>query len=126
MVDHAATILVVEDDDAVRELIGRILRNDGFEVIVVDSGAEAIEICESYKGRIDLLLTDVVMPQMSGVALRDLAMPLRPGMKVLFMSGYNDELIAQRGVVASDKNLLLKPFKRDKLLESVRSVLRQE
>jgi PAS domain S-box-containing protein len=122
MVDEA-TILVVEDEDPVRDLIGRILRRRGFEVIDVASGAEALEICSSFPTEIDLLLTDVVMPQMSGPALRDLVLPLRPDIRVLFMSGYTDELIAKRGVLDVGDALINKPFNSEQLLTRVREAL---
>ena len=120
---HTGTILVVEDEDPVRELIARILRREGFEVIDVPSGAEGLDICAARTGEIDLLLTDVVMPEMSGPQLRDLAYPIRPEMKVLFMSGYTDELIAKRGVLAVGDSLLNKPFHSEQLLARVREAL---
>ncbi|MEA2452758.1 MAG: hypothetical protein QOG04_1468 [Actinomycetota bacterium] len=123
---EVGTILVVEDEAPVRELIGRILKREGFDVIAAASGAEALEICAVRDLGIDLLLTDVVMPQMSGPALRDLVHPLRPEMKVLFMSGYTDELIAKRGVLAEGETLLSKPFNSTQLLTGVREALRSE
>jgi PAS domain S-box-containing protein len=121
--EHSATILVVEDEDPVRELIARILRQAGFEVIDVSSGAEGLDICAARTGAIDLLLTDVVMPKMSGAQLRDLVYPMRPDMKVLFMSGYTDDLVAKRGVLAAGDALLSKPFNSQQLLTKVRGTL---
>ncbi|HYI46613.1 MAG TPA: PAS domain S-box protein [Actinomycetota bacterium] len=118
-----ATILVVEDEAPVRELIGRILRRKGFTVLDVSSGAKAVEICADPEKEIDLLLTDVVMPLMSGPALRDAVHLLRPDMSVLFMSGYTDELIAKRGVLGAGEALLSKPFNSEQLLERVRDSL---
>jgi two-component system cell cycle sensor histidine kinase/response regulator CckA len=123
---HTATILVVEDEDPVRELIARILRREGFDVIDVPSGAEGFDICAARAGKIDLLLTDVVMPEMSGPQLRELAYPIRPEMKVLFMSGYPDELIAKRGVLAVGDSLLSKPFHSEQLLARVREALNSD
>jgi two-component system cell cycle sensor histidine kinase/response regulator CckA len=123
---HAATILVVEDEDPVRELIARILGREGFHVIDVTSGAEGFDTCASFDGKIDLLLTDVIMPQMSGPQLRDLVQGMRPDMRVLFMSGYTDELIAQRGVLAAGDSLLSKPFTFQQLLTRVRAALNLE
>jgi DNA-binding response OmpR family regulator len=123
---QAATILVVEDEDPVRELIARILGREGFDVIDVTSGAEGFDICASFDGKIDLLLTDVVMPQMSGPQLRDLVQTMRPEMRVLFMSGYTDELIAQRGVLAAGDSLLSKPFNSQQLLTGIRGALNFE
>ena len=121
-----ATILVVEDEAPVRELIGRILRREGFDVVDVGSGAEAVAICSVVPCKIDLLLTDVVMPHMSGPALRDIVQPLYPDMKVLFMSGYTDELIAKRGVLDAGDSLLNKPFNSHQLLARVRQSLHQD
>jgi PAS domain S-box-containing protein len=118
-----ACILVVEDEDPVRDVVGRILRREGFDVVDVASGAEAVEICSERPSRIDLLLTDVVMPLMSGPALRDLVQPLRPEMRVMFMSGSTDEIIARRGVLGSGEALINKPFNSDQLLTRVREVL---
>ena len=118
-----ATILVVEDEAAVRGLIVRILLRAGFEVLDVGSGTEALELCSSTPGTIDLLLTDVVMPDISGPALRDLLRPLRPETKVLFMSGYTDDLIAKRGVLGAGEALIKKPFNSSQLLKSVREAL---
>jgi two-component system, cell cycle sensor histidine kinase and response regulator CckA len=123
---HTATILVVEDEDPVRELIARILRREGFDVIDVPSGAEGLDICAARTGQINLLLTDVVMPEMSGPQLRDLASPIRPEMRVLFMSGYTDDLIAKRGVLAEGDSLLSKPFHSEQLLAKVREALNSD
>ena len=116
-------ILLVEDEDAVRELVLRILRNQGYEVVPYSSGAEALEYCRSHLETIDLLLTDVVMPRMSGRELSEQASSICAGLKTLFMSGYTDALIAQRGVLASNEHLIYKPFKPEQLLTTVRSLL---
>jgi PAS domain S-box-containing protein len=120
---RGTTILVVEDEDPVRDLVGRILRREGFDVVAVASGAEAVEICSERPGSIDLLLSDVVMPLMSGPALSDLVQPLRPEMRVLFMSGSTDEIATKRGVLDSGHALINKPFNSDQLLTRVREVL---
>jgi CheY-like chemotaxis protein len=117
------TVLLVEDEDAVRELVSRILGKQGYTVVSFPSGVEALDYMRTNLGTIDLLLTDVVMPKMSGKELAEKATLLEPNLTTLYMSGYTDELIAQRGVLASGENLIGKPFNRDKLLTTVRSLL---
>ena len=99
------------------------MRKWGYEVVPYSTGSEALEYCRSNVTAIDLLLTDVVMPKMSGQELSEQATSIREGLKTLFMSGYTDELIAQRGVLTSGQNLITKPFDSDELLGSVRSML---
>lgn len=117
------TILLVEDEDAVRDLCSRILRKEGYEVVPYSTGSEALDYCRSNVNPIHLLLTDVVMPKMSGQELSERARAVREDLKILFMSGYTDELIAQRGVLVSGENLLAKPFDAGELLGSVRAML---
>ena len=117
------TILLVEDEDAVRELVSRLLVKQGYDVVPYSSGADALAYCRDNLAGVDLLLTDVVMPKMSGKELSEQATSLRVGLKTLFMSGYTDALIAQRGVLATGENLITKPFKPEKLLSRVRSLL---
>ena len=117
------TILLVEDEEAVREIVSRILRGQGYDVVPCSSGADALEYFKMNTNSIDLLLTDVVMPKMSGKELSDKATAIHGDLKTLFMSGYTDALIAQRGVLTSDEDLLGKPFNPDELLISVRSML---
>jgi PAS domain S-box-containing protein len=122
-VGGSETILLVEDEDAVRELVSRILVKQGYEVVPYSTGADALAYCRDNLSNVDLLLTDVVMPKMSGKELSDQATTMRGGLKTLFMSGYTDALIAQRGVLATGDNLITKPFKPEKLLMRVRSLL---
>jgi PAS domain S-box-containing protein len=117
------TILLVEDEDAVRELVSRILLRQGYDVVPYSSGADALAYCRENLTKVDLLLTDVVMPKMSGKELSEQATSMCVGLKTLFMSGYTDALIAQRGVLATGENLIAKPFKPEKLLSRVRSLL---
>ena len=116
-------VLVVEDDDSVRDLVCRILTRDGFEVAAWDSGVRALEYCREHPGGFDLLLTDVVMPEMSGKTLADGVTALDPEVKVLFMSGYTDEIIAKRGVLEGGQQLINKPFDGTQLVSRVREVL---
>jgi PAS domain S-box-containing protein len=117
------TILVVEDEPAMREVIRRILSRNGYHVISAANGREAIEIAASHADPIDLLLTDVVMPQMPGKEAAERIRALRPGMKVLFMSGYTQGLLSSQGVVAPGVNLIEKPFTEKSLLTKLREVI---
>ena len=116
-------ILVVEDEEAVRRLVSRILTQRGYRVVAFGDGAEALAFYEKSSEEVDLLLTDVVMPKMSGRALADHATEIDPSLKTLFMSGYTDELIAKRGVLAGGEHLINKPFNAQHLLEKVQAVL---
>lgn len=117
------TILVVEDDRSVRELVSRILRKAGYRVIAFASGPEALAYCEKNDEVVDLLVTDVVMPEMSGKALADSILAVRSNIKTVFMSGYTDQIIAERGVLEGGENLILKPFRANQFVAKVRSVL---
>ncbi|MCB0163867.1 MAG: response regulator [Anaerolineae bacterium] len=118
-------ILLVEDDAAVRELSARILRWHGFSVIEADNGEQALHRLGDPSITIDLLLTDIVMPQMSGEAL---ALQLRirfPTLKVLFTSGYSDDILRRPDKWALDLSFLPKPFTPTSLVERVRKILSQ-
>ena len=117
------TVLLVEDDEQVRELACVILRKHGYHVIEAPTGGDAVLICEQYEGAIHLLLTDVVMPRIGGRQLWERLAPLRPGMKVLFMSGYTDDAIIHHGVLSSEFAFVQKPLMPLVLLTKLRSVL---
>jgi len=117
------TILVVEDETAVRDVTRRILVAAGYRVLGASCGAEAIRTCQEQDGEIQLMLSDVVMPGMSGLECAEQARRLRPGLRVLFMSGYADEAIAHQGVLQPGTRLLGKPFSAIDLTLQVREVL---
>ena len=117
------TILVVEDEDALRQLARRLLERLGYQVLEAANPNEALEVCARHDGGIHLLLTDVVMPQMSGKELAERIRATKPGLKTLFMSGYAAETIAQRGVLEEGIHFLPKPFSPDDLAKKVREAL---
>ncbi len=117
------TVLVVEDEMSVRRLTRQFLEENGYRVLEAMEGREALRISNQHKGPIHLLLTDVVMPQMSGRELAHSLVPLRPEMKVLYMSGYTDDAIVHHGVLERDIDFLQKPFTLDALAHKVREVL---
>jgi len=119
------SILLVEDEDVVRNLARRILRDHGYHVLEARRGEEALVLSELHKGPIDLLLTDVVMPEMSGRQLAQHLCLLRPDMKVLYMSGYTDDMILRYGVQEEEVSFLQKPFVPKTLVAKVRQVLNQ-
>ncbi len=117
------TILLVEDEEAVRGLTCRILEKQGYRVIPAQHGRDAMEIAIKEEGRIDLVLTDVVMPGMNGRGLVERLTGIRPTIKSLYMSGYTDDDIIRRGFIEPSKSFLQKPFTSDGLLQTVRKVL---
>ena len=117
------TILLVEDEDMVRNLARHVLVGSGYTVLDAGYGERALEICEANEGQIDLLVTDVVMPQMSGRELAERLRSSSPGLKVLFMSGYTDDDVVRHGIRSSEVAFMQKPFLPDDLLRKVREVL---
>jgi CheY-like chemotaxis protein len=117
------TILVVEDDEMVRKFAERVLKGFGYRVLIAANGEEAVRIVGEHEGPIHLMLTDVVMPGMSGQDLEDKLKASKPGIKVLYMSGYTDDAIVHHGILDRGKIFLQKPFTVEALGRKVKDTL---
>jgi PAS domain S-box-containing protein len=122
-VDGAETVLIVDDDEAVCRLTKRILQSAGYTVLAASSGGEAVLLLERHDGPVHLMLTDMVMPQVSGRELAAHLTGIRPRMKVLYMSGYTDDTILRRGLLDQAAHFLAKPYTTAELTRTVREVL---
>ena len=118
-----ATVLLVEDEVIVRRMASEILTLSGYRVLEAQHGPEALEIASEHQGRIDLVLIDVIMPLMSGRELAARLQPERPDMRILYMSGYTDDVLTQLGLHDADFAFIQKPFTLDTLAAKVRSIL---
>ena len=116
-------MLLVEDEAALREVARRILDRNGYQVLTAASGPEAIDLIASHRGPLDLLLTDVVMPQMMGNEVAERVRACRPGVRVLYMSGYTQGLLSARGVLETGVSLIEKPFSEPALLTKLSEIL---
>ena len=118
------TILLVEDDPPTRSLISRVLQNQGYQLLEARNGHEALSLATNHRGRIDLLFTDIVMPDMDGFTLGERLGESHPRTQVLFMSGNSDRSIAVRGGLReAGEAFLLKPFTSGDLLQTIREQL---
>src|SRR5436309_1070398 len=117
------TVLVVEDDEQLRRLTHRALAAQGYTVLEADRGSTALDIARRHKGQIDLLLTDVIMPDTNGRKLAETIQAARPGLRVLYMSGYPDGAIASHGMLEPGVAYLAKPFTTEAITRRVREVL---
>ena len=117
------TILLVEDEELVRNIVVHTLEQYGYTVYDSEFGAEAIQFIENHDGPIHLLLVDVVLPNMNGVEVAEHLTSSWPGMKVLFISGYTNQAIVQHGVLEKGRNFLEKPFTPNTLVRKVRKIL---
>ncbi len=118
------TVLVVEDEEPVRNMILDVLGLHGYTTLSATDGEDALRVARAHRGVLDLIVVDVVMPGISGDALVQRLAADRPRLRVLFISGYNDDLILQHGLLCRGGNFLQKPFSVDDLLKKVREVLR--
>jgi two-component system, cell cycle sensor histidine kinase and response regulator CckA len=116
---HGATVLMVEDEPALREVTERILRRGGYTVLTAQDGLDALRISRGHEGEIDVLLTDVIMPGMLGKDLAQAVTADRPGIRVLFMSGYAQPVLTTHGTLAADVHLLEKPFTGAELMRAL-------
>ncbi|HUF48861.1 MAG TPA: response regulator [Vicinamibacterales bacterium] len=117
------TILVVEDEDGLRRLATRILSNFGYRVLTASSGAEALRLAEEHGGSVALVMTDVVMPGMSGPEMVEALRDLAPGARILYTSGYMGDTMARHGIVQTDIAFLPKPYTPTTLLGKIRDVM---
>lgn len=117
------TILLVEDEEAVRRMAARVLASKGYTVLEAGNGADAIDLVRRRPGTIDLVVTDVIMPVLGGRGLGEQLAQVRPDLPVLFISGYTDDDVIRRGLLAPDSPFLQKPFESDSLARKVREVL---
>ncbi len=124
--DAAATILVVEDEDLVRALTRRMLEECGYKIVEAGNGIQALAICRKLDCAIDLVITDVVMPQMGGRELAEKLAEICPQLLVLFTSGYTDDEVIRSDVIEADTNFIQKPFTFDALAHKVREYLKSE
>jgi two-component system, cell cycle sensor histidine kinase and response regulator CckA len=120
------TILLVEDEDPVREVTALLLESLGYEVLQVSNAKAALDLVENTRAKIDLIFTDVIMPGMSGRALVEALRMRDPGLKVLFQSGYTDDMVMGHGVLHAEVAFLQKPFTVDALAKKIRERLDQK
>jgi CheY-like chemotaxis protein len=120
------TVLVVEDEAGLRELVCRGLEESGYSVLDAGCAQEALVVAGKHTGTIDLLLTDIIMPGMLGTTLAEKMRQIRPGIRLLFISGYPDNAVVQHGFVAESAPFMEKPFTLDALARKVHEVLKME
>jgi CheY-like chemotaxis protein len=118
-------VLLVEDEDAVRDVARAVLRGQGYAVLDAAGGEEALRLADGHPGPIHLLVTDVVMPRMGGRVLAQRLTERRPGVRVLYVSGYTEDEVVRRGIAGNDLPFLQKPFTPVSLALQVRAVLDQ-
>lgn len=121
--DTGETLILVEDESQVRDLTAKMLKQLGYTVLAAAGGEQAIEISRSHRGKISLLVTDVVMPLMSGKQVADSLLSMRPDIKVLYLSGYTENAMLNHGVLDSGVDFLAKPFSRESLARKIRDIL---
>jgi CheY-like chemotaxis protein len=116
-------VLVVEDDDAARGLWQEMLEALGYRVLTASNGEDALETAAAHSGRVDVLLTDVVMPRTGGRELAERLTQVRPGLRVIFMSGYTADTMLRQGIADTGRPFLQKPFTAQQLAKKIRDTL---
>jgi CheY-like chemotaxis protein len=117
------TILLVEDEDLVRKVVARILERAGYRVLIAANGAEAVAIAEQLRGPVDALITDVVMPGISGKEVAARMAGRFPNLKILFITGYTEDEFLRNGILDQGRAIMLKPFSPEDLLRRLREML---
>ena len=120
------TVLLVEDEESVRELVRVTLVSRGYNVLEAENGERGLRAAESYKEHIHILITDVVMPGIGGRELAKLLLAQRPGMSVLYLSGYTEDAVVTQGALGPGTGFLQKPFTLQNLAKKVREVIRSQ
>ena len=120
---RSGTILLVEDSDVVREVIARMLEESGFTVLKASGGEEALALSRRGDVPFDLLLTDIVMPEIGGVELADRVAAERPDARILFMTGYAEEAVLREEVLGRNREYIGKPFSQTEIVEKVQEIL---
>ncbi len=126
VMQHHGNVLVVEDDPSIRSLVSELLQRQGYQVRDASDGMKALTVVSEWRQPIDLLVTDVVMPRMSGKELARKLKGQRPNLKVLFMSGYTEERLPEAGMIDADEAFIVKPFAPDSFLQMVNRMLHAE
>jgi len=119
------TVLVVDDEEDLRDIMRRMLERRGFDTLVAGDSEQAIELCRVHPGEIDVLVTDLGLPGASGGELSRAALALRPRMGVVYISGLPKDIAVTKGLIAEDALLVKKPFTADLLIEALRVVIAQ-
>jgi len=120
---RSGTVLLVEDSDVVRDVVANMLEGGGLTVLQASGGEEALALARRGETPIDLLLTDIVMPEMSGVELADRLERERPDVRILFMTGYAEEVVVNEGILGKHRECIGKPFTQEQITKRVRKIL---
>jgi DNA-binding response OmpR family regulator len=121
--EERPTVLVVDDEEDLRDIMRRMLERRGFTTLIAGDSRQAIAVCREHPGDIDVLITDLGLPGVSGGELGRTAAELRPQMQVIYISGLPKEIAVADGLIAEDSLLVKKPFSSERLIEALRSVL---
>jgi CheY-like chemotaxis protein len=117
------TVLLVEDEASLREMLRELLEANGYSVLVAQDGAVALQLAAAHAAPIQIMVTDVIMPGVTGPKIVDLVAQTRPGVKVLYISGYSDEAVTRHGLIGPGRAFLSKPFSPEVFLRKVRESL---